>query len=524
MKKRTLEVIVLIALYLFMMWLWTTPIRSNPMPYGQPDASIHYRIFHDIYTKDKVSIREPYSSQALGFADPPRINGQPPAYHVGIAISEIFGGHIVISPYIHIFLICSLVFFTLYFFIRKLYGVPAALLASTFLIFSFRDIMTYTWGQWATGEAIMFIPVIMYSFYKYTDTFLEKKTRNTYLFLFSILLAFQFIIHTAIFFLTISMLMSYTVLLLMKYRKIPFSIKKMFLAVLLFLVILGLFAPFQLSYLTKRISAATGLVDYSVEEISAGVRLKDEYDTGIKRIFGWYNFPYDISGNYPERQFEFNFVYRTSWLFVFLFLGLLIFLIKRRNKDLLMFSMFLGMYLILHTDVIGWHPDPKILRLFYAEGIIFYSLIAIGITQWTKSKLFQWSCAAVGVILIILLNISPIYAYFSAIYPPHLRLNEQQMDMAEWIEANTPDNATVYYLGFPTFNHRAWFQAVSSRYGEFEQFNVMTNSTRRTDYLVMDFSYYLNDDNVMKMFQAIHDNINGTFVYGNGYLNLYKVS
>ena len=64
-KKTHLEVVVLVLLYLGMMWLWTIPIRNNPIPYGEPDAAIHYLISDNIYSTNKISLYEPRASAAL---------------------------------------------------------------------------------------------------------------------------------------------------------------------------------------------------------------------------------------------------------------------------------------------------------------------------------------------------------------------------------------------------------------------------------------------------------------------------
>lgn len=534
-----LEILSLVILYLGMLYLWTLPFQHQRIPYGEPDAAIRFRLADEMYVTDKPYIKVPDANPVLGFNQ--TVGGKdttPPQFHGGLAISEIIGGDRVVPLYLYLATVCSLIFFSIYFLLRKLYGPATAILASFFIIFSVRERLTYLWGQWSTGIALLFVPIILYTYYKYTDSFLEKKEKLIYLYLVFILFAIQFLIHAAIFFLCVAMAASYAALLLIKERKIPFNFKHFFIGICLFLLIICAFAPTQTPLLAQRVLRSLGFSQY--EKVSfAEIRLKQNYNVSpFLRLFKWYNVPQETAGSYPDFIFSFKDIYYGYWLLPFLIVGIAFLLLRRKRKDLLMLSMLIGLYLLVHADVIGMYLDPKVIRLFYAESVIFYPLIAIGIVSIPsfikmdeKSReTIKYILVILAAILILSIGAKPTYDTFKNAYSGIQRLNSAQFEAANWVNDNLPEDARVMYVGTPTFPQRAWLQSVSARLGIFDQFNVIPINDlniNRTNYILMDYSWYqmLGDQqSIAQLQQWEKANVKGDIIYDKNGVEIYKVA
>jgi len=545
-RFKKLEVLFLIALYLSMLYLWTLPFQQQKIPYGESDATIHFFLADRIYLTDKPLTQVPPINSVLGLDVEVKQGflAYAPQFYTGLAITEVIGGDRVVPFYLYLAITCSVIFFSLYFLLRKLFGSTTAMLANFFIIFSMRERFTYLWGQWATAISFAFIPLILYAFYEYTNSFLEKKDkkeeRPLYLYIIFVLFAIQFLFHPIGFLLCFGMIMVYFILIMVKERKIPINMKHVFFALCLFFIIIFTFAPLQTRSNFRRVLYNVGLYEYENPEMQFGnVSLKKDINyTRFSRIFKWYDFPQEIAGSYPAFIFSYKDIYYGYWTLPFLFLGIAFLAIRRKRKDLLMLSMIIALYLLLHTDVVGVYLESKIIRLFYAESIIFYSLIAIGITSIPsfikmdeKSRgTIKYVLVILAAILILSIGAKATYNQFKSAYGGIQRLNSAQFEAANWINDNLPQDAGVMYVGTPTFLHRAWLQAVSARLGIFDQFNVIPindPNINRTNYVLMDYSWYqmLGDQQSIAQLQEWEKgNVKGDLIYDQNGVKIYKVA
>ena len=120
-KIKKIEIIILVALYLVLLSFWTLTFRMNPIPYGEPDAAIHFRLADEMYLSDKPLVEVPKANPLLGF-DVDEEAGHftiAPQHHTNIALMEIIGGERIIPFFLYIAIACSLIFFTVFFFAKK---------------------------------------------------------------------------------------------------------------------------------------------------------------------------------------------------------------------------------------------------------------------------------------------------------------------------------------------------------------------------------------------------------------------
>lgn len=507
-KKNIIEIAVLTVMFIFMLWLWMLPVSSGEAPYGETDAAIHYYVVDSVYQRDNIAI---YEREGYGF-NSSIYDGYPPPFHYGISISELLSDRYY-GFYTHVFLLCSLIFFTLYFFMRKMYGIAPAMLSCVFMIFSLRNIFTFLWGQWATLEALAIMPIIFYTIYKSYST---KELKYTLML--GILLSCQFLAHAAIMFLTLAILFVYTILIAIKHRKIPFDIKHMILAIILCCVIFSIIAPLQVGQMVTRVLHATGAVQI---DNYVSILLKENPDTGLSRIFGWYNLPFDTAkSGYPAFIFQYDKIYYGWWTLFFLVIGIILLLIRRSDIDLMLLSSLIGFYIMTHTDIFFMLLDPKIIRLFYAESILFVPLICIGICGWNNffnlpKKWITYIPMGLAALFIVYQCFSPTYSIMSDSY--NQRLNPYEMDAANWIIENTDYTDVIVYLGIPSIQLKYWFQAASNRPGVFD---LPTNES--VNYLIKDYSWY-KAMGMEKETEYLQNLIFPNLVYTNGFIDIYEV-
>ena len=196
------EIIFVMVVYFSSLYIWTLPI--NEVPFGEPDAAAHF-IFGDYMAQTDLPILKlPYfSSLRYGSVEPsnPGYLWYPPQYHTSLAIMQIIGGERVIPIYLFLAITNSLVAVSFFFLLRKLFGFWTAFLSSGLLFFSVRDYIIHIFGQWPSLLSFAFIPIILYCYYKYTNSYLDKtpnagaKPKTIYLVFLFLLMISQFLIH-----------------------------------------------------------------------------------------------------------------------------------------------------------------------------------------------------------------------------------------------------------------------------------------------------------------------------------------
>jgi len=538
------EILILIIIYLGMLYLWTMPFQQQKIPYGEGDAAIHYIIADNMYVTDKPTLKLPETNPVFNFQMGnlfmPGYLFYCPQFHTNFAISEIIGGERVVPFYLYLALICTGIFFSVYILLRKQFGAATAILASFLLIFSMRDRLTYLWGQWGTAVTLLYIPIILYTYYKYTESVYNSKEKLIYLYMTYILAAMQFLFHPLGIPVVLGMILVYTVLISIKEKKLPINktnIKHFIIGIFLFLFIICAFAPLQVPSHLGRINR--DVVIGTPDQSEPSTQIKEGYDVSkFARIFKWYDFP-EVFHGIPDFYFSFKNLYYGYWMLPFLILGILFLILRRKSKDLLMLSTIIAFYIIVHLDLINVYLGAKMPRLFYFESVIFYPLMAIGITSIAlfiktndkSSKIIKWGIVAAAVIAVLLINAKPTYDQFKGAYPIPMRMDQAQFDASNWINDNLPKDAIVMYVGTPTFLNRAWMHAVSARMAVFDQNNIVPSldkNINRTNYILMDYSLYMIIGGeqatglISELQQWEKNNTKGSVIYDKNGIKIFK--
>ena len=505
MKKITkLEIIILICIYLFGLYIWTLPFQDQSIPYGEGDATIHFFLASHMAINDKAMVVIPPYSAWMGLHNNPEFNPNfyliyPPSMHTALAIFQITNTDRIVGFYLFLALMCSSVFFSLYILMRYLYGPIVGLLSGFLIMFSMRDNLTFLWGQWGTGGGLAFIAILMYVYYKYTSSYIDNKEKPIYLYVFTILLVAQYLIHPLGCLILFSFLGVYTVLLFLKERKIPFKIKRMLGCILVFVVLIVLLAPFQALPILKRFDKNMG----STEEL--------EPRTFYELAFDWYSVRGGLHGM-PAFYYSFKNIYYGFWMLPILIFGIISLLYYRGRRDLLLLGCVIGFYVINHLDLIGIFLGSKRLRFYYYESMIFYPIIAIGITRFANlfksKKIIKYLILVVFLVFVVLLNVKASYTHFDRAYDGVLRLNQVEMDGIAWINDNVPDGKYIALVGAPTEKQQYWTESLTTEniitYDPHKIMPQKDPDLNKSTYLIIDYSFYYmyNDTNTINVLSA----------------------
>ncbi|MBW2993528.1 hypothetical protein KY317_03070, partial [Candidatus Woesearchaeota archaeon] len=158
MKRSTvIEAILILVLFLFSIYMWSLPIKNNPMPYGEVDSAHHFGIADYMNEKDRISdeLYKPpflyYSYSFRSILGPGKIGTESPyspSFFINEATAQIIGGDRFVSYYLFLSILCISVILSSYFLIRKLFGVVPAFLTALLISASKMDIMTFIMGQY----------------------------------------------------------------------------------------------------------------------------------------------------------------------------------------------------------------------------------------------------------------------------------------------------------------------------------------------------------------------------------------
>ncbi len=477
------EYIALALLFVLGLFLWTTPIRTNPMPFGEGDAAWHFGQTDAISQFDQTYWRvQPYIG--MWYYDWNSVLGlnaleYPPAWHINGALFQVVGGERIIPIYVYIAIASFLGAFTVYFLMRKLYGIEIALFSACGVLLSFRWIMVYLWGQRPTLTTFILTPMILYALYKYLTGFYQDKPKAIYIYLIALLAAGQFLLHILGLMQSVLIIVSCIILFWIKYKKLPLSKnmgKHIFIALLIFGFIT---APFYIVYLGGHSGA-----------LQEGI-------THPERMLYWYNLDkldgYPNIGGPPAIYYD-NLKNYFVGYFIFVILGIIYILYKREDKDLLMLGWLVGTYLALHTDVVGLMPFYRTTRYLLAETLLFYPLIGIGIFSFInliKSQTVKGIIKGIAIallIVVILFNFNLAKGTLEAAYnSPTLRITEDQYQTVSWIAENIPPNSQVYYIGQLTYPKQRFMYVLSKSYGIWQK-ESLQKGWLKPEYVVVDFS------------------------------------
>lgn len=533
-SRSYLEAGIFIAVYIFALYFWTLPFQDNQIPYGEFDAISHWELGDYISQKDRTFNTLP---QFLDFSYgddnkfKPHTLWYPPPFHTDLAIISAFARDRMVPIYITNAIFASSILISIFFVIRKLYGFLPAILSAFVLIFSLRDIMPYLWGQWPERFAYAFVPLILYCFYMYYTTYSKEESKPIYLYVMSILLAINVLMHPLVFFHSVVGAVVLGIALFIKNRKIPFNWKHLGISLILFLI---LFAAFP---------SQSGNVIVSF--FQGGEEGKS---ASLSRIFTWAPNPADFRGSVPEEYFSFSKMHGL-WTLPFLLLGLLVLTIRRENRDIFLLAWLISLYLILHRDLIG--KATFLHRSLSASAHIFVPITVIGALSLTSliklpqlyKTISKYGVAALIIVLALVYNMPDAYSRLNNAYDsPIDRLNSAQIEVSEWLKQNTNEDQNISVIGpipqVPQLLQKVWWMSsyshrTSQLFEGFLTWKIYAENREEivkqhllNDYTVVDYSdiALLQDRSFVEKWQQFEQqNLqNHTLIYNKNNIKVYK--
>ncbi|MEK6808140.1 MAG: DUF6541 family protein [Nanoarchaeota archaeon] len=524
------EVIVIACLYLIALYLWTLPI--NDMPFGDVDSSVHFTSGDYMVQKDKSLSRLPsYLEFAIGGGTKGRF-AYPPQFNVNLGIAEIIGGARIISPYLFIAILCSLGVIGIYLLVRNLYGVLAGLSAGFLMIFSRRDIMYYLFGLWPQTLAFTFVPVVIYSYYKFIISESENKQR-IYLIITGLLIGFQYTFHPQAFFFSIAFIIIYSGIILLIKKKLPFKIRDIMALGFLVIILIVILAPFQLGFLIRNIGP-------SKESAQAGGEFGFKPEN-IGRLFHWFKVDEKYFSGLPPNYFSYKYIYGGErrgyigyWTLSLLILGAIFIFIRRKEQDILVIAWEITLYLFLHMEIIGGNRNFRFLQL---EAQLFSLLTVVGLLGIAsffkfsneKKTYLKYSFVVAFLIVVIISNAKPIYNELSNSYKGIGRITPPEYKATEWVMTNTDENANFLLIGTVAYNKKKWLQGLSFRRFDYDN-NLITQKFEgivNPDYVFVDYSdlFAIGRADIIQQLQGWEKAKleNATLVYNQDNIRVYKI-
>lgn len=520
--NKKVEVLILVVLYLISLYIWTLPIQKNRMPYGEVDAVSHFTVGDYMAQTDKAIIKLPYFMDFRYGSDnqfKPHYLWYPPPFHMNFAIMEIFGGERILPVFLFNSILSSIIVLVTYFVVRKLFGFLPALLSSFLMVFSLRDIMVYLWGQWPERISFYFVPLVIYCFYKYMQSRFAKEEKPIYMYIMALLLSVNFLMHPNGARTSIIILAFVSLFFLIKERKLPFKIKHISLAVLLFILVICMFPLQSLNAFVS--TQKVGVYDDDIGDYS--------------RLLYWFKIQKSNKGT-PADYFYYSKVNGGYWTLPLLFVGLIYLALRRKNQDILLLAWFVGLYVVLHLDVFGL--GVYVHRTLSSTAHIFYPIMAIGtvylasfIPVAKKYKNYvKYGLVSLFILLVIFFNGKAAYSHLNGAYQGIVRITPMQLEAAEWTQANLPEDADIESIGTFNLAKRRWIQFLAHRH--INKINGRSEQNITSNYIMFDYSdplilmkYYGDPGTQLQLMQlyeqSIQDNI--TLVYDKNNIKVYKI-
>src|SRR3989344_1655515 len=484
------DLLVAGALFIVAFWLWTLPIQAYPVPFGEGDSVWQFTAGDWMYQNDRADLTIPpyLGNWYYGFNSilGPNIHEYPPPYPLNSALAQLFTNDRFVSAYIMIGLLSMLGCMSTYLLVRKFWGLIPGILAGFSMLFVMRNIMTYLWGQRGSVIAFNFIPVVLYTYYMYlsTDSSKEPAKKSVYLFAFVAVLASEYLFHMQAFGVTGIALFLFTIFYWIKERKFPLPFTKnpisIGLAIVIFLLIT---MPFILIYLGPDERHEIKLTNH--ERFLHWFKISDQE-----------GYPVNVGG-YPAIYFSYNDVYH-KYLIPFIFIGALILLYRRSSKDLVLLGWLAAVYIAVHLDVIGYLNVGRAARMLLAETALFYAIIVVGLFGLlsfipVKKKMLGYAKIALALVFIAFMlssNARVAHSTLKDAYPPILRITPYQVEAAEWMKANLPEDAFVVVKGTISYPKIRWMLTYSNRYvgNDVQRFLDANLTTRDKAYYMVDYS------------------------------------
>ncbi|MFH1052975.1 MAG: DUF6541 family protein [Candidatus Woesearchaeota archaeon] len=457
MKSKHIHILMITILYLFTIFTWTQPIRTNEIPFGQVDASSHFTVADYTSSYDQPIIYLPkYIYYRYGLDNTYKENTlwYHPPYHLNLALMQSFTNSRFLSFYIFIAILCSLIVLINYFIIDKWYGFWPAFLSSILVAFAGRNVLVYLFGQWPERISYFFTPIIIYLFYMYFINYNKKEEKTIYMYLLAVLLAINLLLHPMGFFHSVAALAIIYLFLAIKQKKIFIvNLKTLFLPIIIFLIIIAIF-PYQTGNVIKSFQGSP-----SVEGTQGD----------FSRLFSWFKKP-DNLGGVPEIYFSFADM-NGLWIIPLILLGIIFLALRRKTQDIFMLGWIVSLYIVIHADVIG--KGPFVHRSLAASNMVFAPLAAIGLLAIISfiplkkpvKDYAKYALIIIFIALALIFNILPSINMLNTFYEsPLSRLNQPQFEVSQWLTENTLESAVILDMGTSSLAKKRWMQYISQRH------------------------------------------------------------
>ena len=535
LNRNYIQTLIFIAVYLFAIYFWTQPLQERGLPYGEYDAMSHFEVADYMAYNDRSFNKLPdYIELRYGTDNKykPHTLWYPPTFHSSLAVAEVVGGERVVPVFLMNTVLATFILISVYFVINSLFGFLPAILSALLLIFSPRDFMPFLWGQWPERFAYAFVPLILYFFYRYFITY-SKEQKPTYLYITALLLGINILIHPLVFFHSAIALIILYILLSIKQKKIVFNLKHISIAAVIFIALFMLF-PNQTFNIFAQFSRD-----------STGNSLQSSFD--FSRLFQWSLNPKDYGDSVPAGYFSFGEMHGL-WTLLFLLIGIAFVLWRREERDILLLAWLIGLYLVMHRDLIG--KATFLHRSLSASAHIFAPLTAIGAIYIASAirlppnfnKYLKYGIAGLFIFLVISVNM----AYASKILNKDTyndffsTLSKEQYLAAEWILENADPQYNVSVVGIPhqqnllpaTAKKIRWSAAVSQHVSRFYLLALAEDKEEaerrlKNDYMMLDYTMLgpIGDKETFDKMQDMEKNdlTNYTLLYNQNNIRVYKL-
>ncbi len=424
------------VLFLVAFYVWSLPVATSPAPFGEGDAAWHFGVGNEISASDRTLTKLPdyignwyYNyNVVLG----PNALEYPPSNHINYALMQVFGGEQFRPVSIYKAIVSFLGIFAVFFLVSRLYNPLVGFVAGVGLAFSWREIFTFMAGQQPSLISVVIVPAVLYCFYSYLTSLFASRTRNIYLFLTAFLMLSQYLLHIQGFIISVIVLPIFAVLMAVKYKKVPMP--NFIYVGICVLVAIAIIVPFFNIYF--------------------GVELDVGDRTGLSRLFSWTIDPKLQEGSFPDNFFLFSFNYGLI-LLPFIMAGLAYIFLRRNDADLLLIGWILGMYLVLHFDLITGTSIPRVARMLIAEPQLLFTLAAVGAFYFGSliklpgdiRQLVKLGLPVVLCIILVITLAPRTVDFMKNAYNPLFRLNPSELDAALWMDKNLPLDSAVYNYG-----------------------------------------------------------------------------
>lgn len=524
MKKK--EIIFLTILFIAAFWLWTLPIQKNSLPFGEGDAAYHFAYGdYTSYSDKTLTERPPYLWFWYYIPGYYKVNEQPPSARAGYAFMQILGGERIIPVYIFIAIASFLGIFSTYFLIKKLYGFAAGFgVGLLLLISSHRAVLYYLWGQRPTVASFAFIPIMLYAFYRYMDSYYKGENKIIYLYIFALLFSSSYLIHLQAIVLVVPIIFLYTLAMSFREKKIPVDRDNIKHIVISLIIIIVICLPFLPRYTEAGLSTETDLGLHNVGN-----------------LFSWFKIP---PNNFDLNPTALIFIdtYGTYFSLIPLLIGISYLVLKRNSKNLLIISALAGLYIMFHLDVFGLvvGANQRQARYLIVETYFFFSVIMLGIIfliNFIKinkkyKNILKYGAATAFVIVILLTSGKQNYLLLANAYQGISRITPAQYEVSEWLSENVPENGAVHYYGVLTYPKYRFMSILSRRPAKDHRYSDINERyltegliSAEFTHVVIDYSdsILIGDQNEVINLQKLEKSlINASLVYSKNNIGVYR--